>query len=138
MCNYHDVILDKTMRFLCINMNIHVCHLEKCFIYLNISNIEYVQISFIVTITQNLYKPMKLGKFMMHILLGVVILPCTKSSRNHCLIFWTLDCNNKNNKINYYEYIMYISQEFRINIMNEKYVERFLTSYNHYLKVAWK
>jgi len=70
--------------------------------------------------------------------LGAVILTCTKSSHNHCLIFWTLDCKIIiiiNLKI-YYEYIMYISQEFRINTMSEKYVERLLTSYNHCLKVA--
>jgi hypothetical protein len=45
--------------------------------------------------------PIVLRKNMNKQLMGVVILTCTISTCNHCLIFWTLDFeNNNNNKLN--------------------------------------
>jgi len=55
--------------------------------------------------------------------MGGVILTSTTSSHNHCLIFWILECNQKNYKniIKFYcEYIMYISLKFGINLMSKK------------------
>jgi hypothetical protein len=81
LCNYCDIILNITMQILCIKHEHSRMSFKKCFIRLDILNIDYVHISFILIITwnlcdfvtnlgkldfaQNLYKPIKLGNFMM-------------------------------------------------------------------------
>jgi len=55
---------------------------------------------------------------------GVVILTCTISNHDHCLIFWTLNCKEKYNKIYFYKMLLWIHyvhvKIFGINIMSEK------------------
>jgi hypothetical protein len=82
LCNYCDVILYENMWFLCIKHEHSRMSLKKNVWSIWIfKNIEYVKILFILTVTKNscnfctnlwklnftqsLYKPMKLGKFVM-------------------------------------------------------------------------
>ncbi len=83
LCNYHNLILHKTMWFLCIKHEHSCISLKKNVTYVWLFKILNTQVSFILTITwnscdfymnlwklnftQNLYEPMKLGKFVMHL-----------------------------------------------------------------------
>jgi hypothetical protein len=51
------------MQFLCININIHICHSKKCLICLNISNIVHIPHN--TKFMRFLNEPMKPSKFVM-------------------------------------------------------------------------